>query len=240
MTVSVARALALLAVIAAVSAAAVLAAESTSTTTKRATKLAKAADKRARKVLDLIAAGSHPGARGPAGEPGFPGEPGLPGAPGPPGPAGPHGAPGPSLTSASLPSGATLTGTWGGARRSWAHAFAPGSDWVHSFPLPLPAPIGSQEIGFGPGTPHTSDEIASCSGTWDSPSAPPARLCLYLRPESVDNLHASAGLRGRAMVEDTFSPLNRRGFIVVISAATISSDNTARVRAEGTWAYTAP
>lgn len=219
---------------------------SSATGLSKATALAKSAGKRS--ALAIKEARKRRGRQGPqglSGEAGYPGDPGFPGATGPTGPAGPAGATGPSVLSATLPSGQTITGSWGG--NHWIDGFV---RQAYTFPVPLPTPVGSDEVGFAPGTPKTVDHIPGCTGTPEAPTAPTGRVCLYVRADTMVNVRTPSSVVGPGGVVSTTNGLNgegldpsngtagdnRFGFVVAVRADTTPG----MVRAEGTWAYTAP
>lgn len=150
---------------------------------------------------------------------------------GPPGPRGDTGAkgdPGTSVYDASIPSGKTVRGAWGGryptpnASTSFLLSY--------SFPTPAPVPLTSAQVNVA-GT--GEDSAPLCTGSFADPTAPPGKVCIYIR---FDSLETSGGFAAWALGPDG-SNANRYGFEVQIDDTGGANSN---VRAEGTWAYTAP
>jgi hypothetical protein len=140
------------------------------------------------------------GRRGPEGTPGERGPGGLRGSEGPGGPkgdAGPRGERGLRGTAGTsafetVPGGQTIRGVIG----LDVDAAAGGGDWGVLTSMPMPAPFvledddvlvdieGRVEIDpANPGTaPTTTDEgNAECEGSPTNPTAPPGRVCIYVR-----------------------------------------------------------
>lgn len=138
------------------------------------------------------------------------------------------------LTSA-IPSGKTIKGAWGG-QDSAAGATA-GILVNHSFPAPAPVGLRSDQVNFAASTPggKASDPDPACAGSFAAPTAPAGKVCLYVRPDGGTLVNvATPGLTGFAIGLDT-NPSNTLGFAVQTLPAAAGA-----VRAEGTWAYTAP
>jgi hypothetical protein len=140
---------------------------------------------------------------------------GAQGAQGPAGPPGAAGAPGTSVFAEEIPSGTTVTGVWATLVEDTAGV---------SFPVPAPDAPQDSDVNFAPdASSATDDDDASCTGSFQSPTAPPGKVCLY-----VDVMGPGVGtLRGYG--------LGRRGFFVY--SLPNSPSNTG---ARGSWAYTAP
>lgn len=143
------------------------------------------------------------------------------------GTAGPPGAPGPRGFSAwdAIPSGVTVIGevnwdltTPGGS--------VPSDRITVNLPGVAPVALTDATVNFAPGS-AVSDADATCTGSFDAPSAPPGKVCLY--GGTVESVETISGLAGR---------LATRAFHVryhpVLTAA--GSDMILWF----TWAYTAP
>jgi hypothetical protein len=109
-----------------------------------------------------------------------------------------------------------------------------------------PAPLQDATIAIGTkganGAPSVSvaqiardeDESAACAGTFLAPTAPPGMLCVYVRDAAAINV--AAGSLAVFTLETGGSPANVYGFAWFFKAAATASG----MRADGTWAYTAP
>ena len=152
----------------------------------------------------------------------------------------------PSPVGASVPSGQTITGAWGD--EDFAGANFDIIRWV-SFPFPAPVPLDADhtKIGTkdGAGLPSATiaaaaadvRESAACSGNFNTPTAPPGLLCLYVRtsiggPTSI----ANGGLVVWPL-EVGAANANRYGFAFEYQ---VVASPSVPPRVEGTWAYTAP
>ncbi|WP_232679027.1 hypothetical protein [Nocardioides sp. R-C-SC26] len=170
------------------------------------------------------------GPAGPAGAAGPAGPAGAPGAAGPAGPAGPAGAAGARGASAwdTIPSGTTVRGYFfdEGVR-------AAANDFVTAnFNLPgqAPSPLSSANVNFAPdGFPATIDDDPTCTGTFDAPTAPAGKVCLYLA--NLTNLGAFA------IAGDTWAAPSARSRAFYFTA--LASDDSPWSY-YGVWAYTAP
>lgn len=125
------------------------------------------------------------GSRGPTGPMGPAGRPGVPG---PTGAQGPQGAPGTSgqrgLSAWDvIPSGTRLTGSL-----EWDHSTT-GSIGIDGTSIALPgrapAPLSEESVRFGrppePDVLNPEEIDTACSGSVDAPTAPPGKVCVYLR-----------------------------------------------------------
>jgi Collagen triple helix repeat (20 copies) len=159
-----------------------------------------------------------PGPQGPKGEPGAKGDTGPQGKQGETGQEGPEGPPGPTET--ALPSGKTLTGSWGvkdiNLSVIWLNIHFP----LRVEPDPFDASTAPVEYIPAPGTASTSN----CPGSPGNPEALPGKICLYSSSESNISV-------GGELVSDGTS-----GFIQKFEAG----DPTAQSFARGSWAVTAP
>jgi hypothetical protein len=167
----------------------------------------------------------------PAGSPGAPGPIGPMGAQGPQGPKGDTGLQGlkgpQGVPPTVLPSGATVTGTWGasGYAPSTANAVA----WTGiSFPVPLAsAPTLAIATIINPDPSH-------CPGTLSAPAAAPGVVCIY-----VDTTHAVhvGGFSAFPPGADpnTTSGASRFGLIFVLGNADVAGP----FMGAGSWALTA-
>jgi len=151
------------------------------------------------------------------------------------GPRGPRGSAGTSLLGASVPSGKTITGAWGGRYIAPQLAFNNSYLISVSFPLRAPAPLDDANVNVAPNT-VAGDPDPSCTGSADAPTAPPGKVCIYIGSSNnalVTGFSLIAPGSGTSRDGDEF------GFIVrILDDGTVG--NTATTSAEGTWAYTAP
>lgn len=167
------------------------------------------------------------GSRGPTGVTGLQGQQG---------PTGQQGATGPSaLDGGSIPSGTTVTGAWGG-RYTAALAGSQTNSYLlpSSFPLPAPIALTDANVNFGAGTAApVGDADPACTGSAANPTAPSGKVCIYVNAGTRDN----STLTGfKLTAAGGASNADRYGFEVRI----IEVSNPGTIRAEGTWAYTAP
>lgn len=167
------------------------------------------------------------GPRGPRGLQGDKGDKGDPGEQGPPGPSG--------LSGGTIPSGTTITGAWGG-RYIAALAGTQTNSYLltYSFPLPAPARLTDTQVQFGAGTAGpVGDADPTCTGTVANPTAPAGKVCIYSQDGARDN----STLTGfKLSAAQGVTSADAYGFTVRM--VNISTPGT--MRAEGTWAYTAP
>lgn len=132
-----------------------------------------------------------PGERGPGGLRGSDGAAGAKGDAGPTGARGLRGLPGASALE-TVPGGQTIRGVIG----LDVDAAAGGGDWGVLMSMPMPAPFvledddvlidieGRAEIDpADPGTPPTTTDEGNdeCEGTPSNPTAPPGKVCIYVR-----------------------------------------------------------
>ena len=180
---------------------------------------------------------------GPKGDIGAQGPKGDTGTTGPQGPKGDPGDPGPPGTSAldggSIPSGTTVTGTWGG-RYVNALAGTQTNSYLlpYSFPLPAPVALTDANVNFGASTAApVGDADPACTGSASVPTAPGGKVCIYVNSGTRDN----STLTGfKLTAAGTASEADRYGFEVRMVNINAGGTNGGTMRAEGTWAYTAP
>jgi hypothetical protein len=168
------------------------------------------------------------GPRGPQGIQGLPGEPGQPGEPGPS-----------ALDGGTIPSGTTITGAWGGRYIT----AVPGNQQnsyllTYSFPLPAPVKLTDSDVQFGANTAGpVGDADPDCSGSVGNPTAPAGMVCIYSNegPTGTRNNSTLTGFKLTAAGVNTDA--DAYGFTVrIVDAGSVPGT----LRAEGTWAYTAP
>ena len=140
------------------------------------------------------------------------------------------------LPTTGLPSGATLTGAWGGRHPNPDFGFETVS-YLLSVSFPVPAAVGllAEEVNFAPNTSGVPSEAdPECTGNVEHPTAPPGKVCIYLSEVGhVDSLGGFALSKlpgGRDM--------DRFGFLVRVIGS--KGANERMLTAMGTWAYTAP
>jgi hypothetical protein len=157
------------------------------------------------------------GAAGPQGPTGERGQPGTPGAQGDRG----------FSAWDQIPSGQTVTGS------KYLHQSRAGGlvadVWQENLPGIAPTALTSDAVNFAPleGSP-INDPDPSCTGSFEKPTAPSGKVCLYL--EGTTSLRRIQGMRGYASPRQSFS---------------ILYDNESEapqqvVDFSVTWAYTAP
>ena len=181
-----------------------------------------------------------PGPRGPQGETGAQGQPGPQGSTGPAGAKGDKGDPGTSLfDAATIPSGVTVRGSWGG--RYIAAIGAAGTQQnsyllTYSFPLRAPQGIADSDVQFGAMTAGpVGDADPACTGSVPNPTAPPGKVCIYVEEATRSN-STLTGFKLRA-ASGSSNAGDSYGFVVRMVDNGIVPGT---MRAEGTWAYTAP
>lgn len=177
------------------------------------------------------------GPRGPAGPKGDKGEKGDKGDKGEKGDTGPQGPSG--LSGGSIPSGITVTGAWGGR---YVNALAGNQTnsylLPYSFPLPAPDALTDGQVNFGATTPGpVGDADSQCTGSAANPTAPPGKVCIYVNNGTRDN-STLTGFKLTAAGGSTNA--DRYGFEVRVVNSSPGGTNGGTLRAEGTWAYTAP
>ena len=129
----------------------------------------------------------------------------------------------PDPVPATLPSGKTLTGTFGVAVTggSGGSGIARGAI---SFPVPLAAaPSAAQYVGQGEGGSGT------CPGRASAPTAAPGAFCLY-----------EAGVTGTVALRGFFDPVTGSNFSSSRFGAVAFVNGDAGAGIRGTWAVTAP
>jgi hypothetical protein len=178
------------------------------------------------------------GAAGPAGPAGIQGPAGAAGH------AGAQGPPGAAIFDGPIPAGKTVTGTWGA--NIGEVVTNQGVGFFEALPVRAPAPLQDATIAIGvkgangatsltvTAMARDEDESAACAGTFLAPTAPPGMLCVYVRDAAAVNVAASS--LAVFTLETGASPANVYGFAWFFKAAVDASG----MRAEGTWAYTAP
>lgn len=128
-----------------------------------------------------------------------------------------------------IPSGATVTGAFGGHEQDAEEGDNVDYVEVISLPLPAPDPLSAEDVNFAdPDGLAIGDGDPSCTGTIREPTAPPGKVCLYANVRNGD----TDSFSGEAL--STFID-SRNGFRVVGAG-----NFTGRATLEGTWAYTAP
>lgn len=156
---------------------------------------------------------------------------GLKGDPGPPGPS--------ALDGGSIPSGTTVTGAWGGRYVNALEGSQTNSYLLsYSFPLPAPVALTDANVNFGASTAApVGDADPACTGSASSPTAPGGKVCIYVNSGTRDN----STLTGfKLTAAGNGSDADRYGFEVRMVNINAGGANGGTIRAEGTWAYTAP
>lgn len=123
----------------------------------------------------------------------------------------------------ALPSGKTETGAWSIFDGSAS------ADMYEGVTLPFPAraPLSDATVNFQANSNNiASDDDSTCTGTAQTPTAPPGKVCIYLAHGSAN----AGALSGKAIGNP--GPSNA-GFVVYSTVADTDI-------AAGTWAYTAP
>jgi hypothetical protein len=180
---------------------------------------------------------------GPAGPQGATGATGAKGATGTKGATGATGATGQAGTSifdgGSIPSGKTITGAWGGRYIASIAGMQQNSYLLSvSFPLPAPVALVDSNVQFGANTAGpVGDADPTCTGSVASPTAPSGKVCIYVN-EGPNGTRSNSTLTGfKLSAAGVNTDADRYGFEVrMVDAGTVPGT----VRAEGTWAYTAP
>jgi hypothetical protein len=175
------------------------------------------------------------GATGSQGATGATGATGAKGTTGLTGSTGPAGTPGTSVFANAIPSGTTITGGFGGRYIAPQLAFNNSYLVATSFPVKAPVALSDTDVNTAP-DPAADDPDATCTGTFDAPTAPAGKVCLYISNAANAKV---AGFRLTKPGTAGSTPGDAYGFIVrIIDNGTVS--NTSSAAAEGTWAYTAP
>ena len=157
------------------------------------------------------------------------------------GPQGIPGTPGTSIfNTATLPSGVTVRGVWGGRYIS-AIAGAQQNSYLleYSFPLPSSQLLTDADVQFGAATAQpVADNDPACTGTVANPTAPAGKVCIYVN----EGTRSNATLTGfSALPAAPTSGADAFGFAVrIINMNDPGTTSSPTIRAEGTWAYTAP
>jgi hypothetical protein len=125
-----------------------------------------------------------------------------------------------ALLGGQIPSGTTITGY---VYLDVAADVA--NDYAMSVQLPGRAPGGLGEVNFAADLdPATVDDDAACTGSWETPTAPPGRLCLYSGGHAGD----TESLQAYGVTDSSFI-LNW-----------LDTGNAYDVFVSAMWAYTAP
>jgi hypothetical protein len=171
----------------------------------------------------------------------FAGKPGARGATGPAGAKGATGAPGaPGQTgfTATLPSGATETGTWSVFASKVEGFMFPKTVGSISFPIPLAAK-GAQGSAFVFNKADTANRVfgnSGCSGSVEVPTAPKGVLCIYTSEEDRENVV------GKIVPSDPSGGVANFGRAGTLLNGLAFAKEPAEVHGifSGTWAVTAP
>lgn len=125
-----------------------------------------------------------------------------------------------------IPSGRTVTGV----ERWDVESGRANSDFQFTIHLPgvAPAPLTNATVNFAPDT-YANDADPACTGTFNAPTAPAGKMCLYL----VTSL-GNASYTGYALDNSTFG--TRHGARVAWGSLPANADSYVEL----TWAYTAP
>lgn len=161
------------------------------------------------------------GGPGPAGSAGATGEEGATGATGATGEEGATGATG-TFGPLPLPSGETLTGSWGGNVAAFGIGFT-----AISFPIEVEGGLAGSNVHF------EEEETAECPGTLSNPDAAEGHLCVYRLSElqpSIVGVFRQDELNEEGEGVPGASP----------SGAVVQIAGTSGFFAFGTWAVTAP
>lgn len=180
------------------------------------------------------------GPAGPKGADGATGPTGAAGAKGATGATGTAGAAGASVfDGGTIPSAKTITGAWGG-RYITAVAGNQQNSYLLSigFPLPAPVKLKDSDVQFGANTAGpVGDADPACTGSVANPTAPAGKVCIYVN-EGPNGTRSNSTLTGfKLSAAGVNTDADRYGFMVrIVDAGTVPGT----LRAEGTWAYTAP
>jgi hypothetical protein len=140
-----------------------------------------------------------------------------------------------SLVAASIPSGTTVTGAWGGRYIAPQLPFNNSYLISSSFPTRAPTGLSDAQVNAAPNA-AAGDPDTTCTGSPNNPTAPRGKVCVYI---SRANNASVTGFRLTNPGVPGTSFGDAHGFIVrILDAGTVG--NTATTNAEGTWAYTAP
>ncbi|MEX0973409.1 MAG: hypothetical protein WDZ46_09170 [Solirubrobacterales bacterium] len=171
-----------------------------------------------------------PGLPGPAGPKGDKGDAGAPGLQGPTGPEGSAGATGPAgpeggFDFGTLPSEATLTGSWS--------ADANGIFSAISFAVPLAEELGASAVKYVPA--EGSEPLCTgVGGTSEEPAAAPGALCVY---ETINSAASPPAIvQSGTLDPETFIKVGAD----VSGAVLVFAGSSPPEGAFGTWAVTAP
>ena len=182
------------------------------------------------------------GATGPEGEEGPIGPRGATGptgATGPIGVTGPIGTTGPegvcSKANCVLPSGTSETGTW-----SETIFGIPSTG--KSVPVAISFPIELKEVSAEGHALHLNEaetdaqpKTGECKGSLAAPTAPPGTLCIYTLEEELHGAHQSF-IFAPVKEPEEFGQYGKTGAFMYYEA----SEAGASIKAQGTWAVTAP
>ena len=104
--------------------------------------------------------------------------------------------------SGMIPSGVTVTGTSG----LDLQVIANNSDYGFPVTLPARAPVAltAEMVNFGGTAVATGDNDATCTGTVDSPTAPPGKVCLYISPTDFARANTITGEAAPHLADKAF------------------------------------
>lgn len=130
----------------------------------------------------------------------------------------------------TIPSGATVAGVFTAADEDDTGATTVRTS--ESFPVPAPAGLSDAQVNFAPSSVGGDDDSA-CSGSFNAPTAPAGKVCIY--HNGTGDCFQDATATGIAIGGG--GPQSRFGFGINGPACPTAGGN-ASIR--GTWAYTAP
>ena len=139
----------------------------------------------------------------------------------------------------TIPSGATISGAWGG-RYITAVPGAQQNSYLltYGFPLPAPVKLTDADVQFGANTAApVGDADPACTGSVADPTAPAGKVCIYSN-EGPNGTRSNSTLTGfKLSAAGVATDADDQGFAVrIVDAGGVPGT----LRAEGTWAYTAP
>lgn len=127
------------------------------------------------------------------------------------------------LVMASVPSGRTIRGVWGSIVMNDTDTYV---TFGNSLPIPAPVKLTDDMVNFAASVPLCQDCDETCAGSYEMPTAPAGKLCLYL--DEWSNPGNTTEARGYASPNGT-----RYGFYTNFGGRGL-------VGGWGSWAYTAP
>jgi hypothetical protein len=151
---------------------------------------------------------------------------------------------------ATIPSGTTVTGVWGGREQQAGDADGNAStpydlyrfEQAVSLPLPAPVDLTDATVNYAANNPEAAnladDQDTSCTGSPAAPSAPPGKVCIYL-----DSPLPAVGFNGDSASGLALAGSPRLGFYIRGPAGTGTdavSSGASGHQIRGSWAYTAP